>query len=498
MPVHHYTTVYPSGSNVRRLLFLIPLVLAPFLGVTHAADDLPDFGDSAGSIISPAQERRLGEAFVRELRSKGQIVDDAELEEYIQSLGLKLAWQADNQANPFDFFVVDSPVLNAFAVPGGFIGVHTGLILQTQTESELAGVIAHEVSHVTQRHSARMFEAASKLSIPAAVGVLGAILLGAVNPQAGQAAAAVVAAGQQQYALNFTRANEQEADRIGIQVMARAGFNPHGMPDFFERMQTANRYSDPAAIPEFLRTHPVTTNRIAESRDRADQFAGRQYDESQDYHLLRAKVKVQATKDPREAVQFYADSLRAGQYRSENVARYGYALALIRAGEYGKSRLQLDRLLQTAPENPHFLLAMARLNVAERGYEAALRNYQRVIELYPEHRPAVLGRVQALLASGRPKEARTQLRDYMTTHSADTRSYQLLAEAAGEAGDKIESHIAQAEYYYGTGELGLAIEQLKLARQEAGITYYQSERVQARLDQFQKEFDEEKKEKQLF
>jgi len=478
---------------------LIVFLLALFVGATaNSAEDLPDFGDSVGSVISPEQERRLGEAFVRDLRSKAVIVDDPELEEYIQSLGIKLATQADSHDHPLSFFLVDSPVLNAFAVPGGFIGVHTGLIQQTQSESELAGVLAHEISHVTQRHSARMFEAASKLSIPTAVGMLGAILLGAVSPEAGRAAIAAVAAGQEQYALNFTRANEQEADRIGIQVMARAGFNPHGMPDFFERMQTANRYSDPANIPEFLRTHPVTTNRIAESRERADQFALRKQEENEDYHFMRAKVRVLGTKEPREAVQFYADTLRSGQYQNEAAARYGYALALTRAGEYGKARLQLQRLLQTASENVHFLLALARLDVAEKDYASALQVYERTLALYPDHRAAVLGRVEALLANDQPKEARTVLRDYMSTHSSDTRSYQLLAEAEGQSGSMIESHIAQAEYYYGSGELGLAIEQLKLAKNEPGVTYYQNERVQARLDQFQKEFDEEKKEKKPF
>jgi predicted Zn-dependent protease len=483
---------------VYRILSLMPFALAFMVGIAHAADELPDIGDSAGAYISPEQELKLGQAFVRDLRSKGVILDDAELQEYMQSLGLKLAAHADAQANPFNFFLVKSPVLNAFAVPGGFIGVHTGLIQQTRSESELAGVLAHEISHVTQRHGARMFEAASQLSIPTAVGILGAILLGAVNPQAGQAAAAAVAAGQQQYALNFTRANEQEADRIGIQVMAHAGFDPYGMPDFFERMQTANRYNDPAAVPEFLRTHPVTTNRIAESRDRADQFKQHQYAENRDFHLMRAKIQVLGAKDPSEAVRFYADTLRAGQFQSEAVARYGYALALTRAGDYGNARLQLDRLLQAEAENVHFLLAMAELHAAERNYGGALRVYERALELYPDHRPAVLGRVETLLASEESKEARTVLRDYMTLHGADMRTYQLLAEAEGQAGSIIESHIAQAEYYYDSGELGLAIEQLKLAKNEPGATYYQGERVQARLDQFQKEFDAEKKDKQPF
>jgi len=482
-------------SPVRRLLSLLPICLALIAGAAHSVDELPDFGDSAGAFISPDQEYKIGRAFVRDLRSKGVILDDPELEVYLQGLGSRLASQADTQANPFDFFIVQSPVLNAFAVPGGFIGVHTGLIRETKSESELAGVLAHEISHVTQRHAARMFEAASRLSIPSAVGMLGAILLGVVSPQAGQAAMAAMAAGQQQYALNFTRANEQEADRIGIQVMARSGFNPQGMPDFFERMQTANRYNDPASVPEFLRTHPVTTNRIAESRERADAMKPSRYEENPDFHLMRAKVIVVDAKEPREAVNYYGESLRAGQFQNELVARYGYALALTAAGDYGKARLQLDRLLEAEPGNVHFRLASARLQVAQRAYKSALAIYDAILHDYPEYLPAVLGKVETLLAARDGKTARTVLRDYMTLHGSEPRTYRLLAEAEGMSGSKIESHIAQAEYYYGSGELGLAIEQLKVAKDAPGINYYQSERVQARLDQLQKEFDEEKKEK---
>jgi predicted Zn-dependent protease len=483
---------------VRRLLSILPLCLAMLAGAAHSIDELPDFGDSAGAFISPDQEYKIGRAFVREMRSKGLILDDPELEAYLQGLGSRLASHADTQSNPFDFFVVQSRVLNAFAVPGGFIGVHTGLIQETQSESELAGVLAHEISHVTQRHAARMFEAASRLSIPSAVGMLGAILLGVLAPEAGQAAMAAVAAGQQQYALNFTRANEQEADRIGIQVMARSGFNPQGMPDFFERMQTANRYNDPASVPEFLRTHPVTTNRIAESRERAEAMKPSRYEENSDFQLMRAKVLVIDAKEPRDAVAYFADTLRAGQYQSESAARYGYALALTAAGDYGKARLQIDRLLEADPENVHFRLAAARLQVAQHSYRTALAIYDGILQDYPDYRPAVLGKVETLLAARDGKTARTVLRDYMTLHGSDTRTYRLLAEAEGMTGSKIESHIAQAEYYYGSGELGLAIEQLKVAKDTPGITYYQGERVQARLDQLQKEFDEEKKEKDKF
>jgi predicted Zn-dependent protease len=477
---------------------LLIATTALIAGSSHAVDELPDIGDSAGALISPEQEYRIGTAFLRNLRSRDVVLEDPELQQYIQALGSRLAEHADTQPNPFTFFVVDSKVLNAFAVPGGFIGVHTGLIQETKSESELAGVLAHEISHVTQRHGARMYEAASQMSIPSAVGMLGAILLGVVAPQAGQAAIAAVAAGQQQYALNFTRANEQEADRIGIQVMGRAGFDPQGMPSFFERMQMANRYNDSALVPEFLRTHPVTTNRIAEARERAEKIATARVEENSQFQLMRAKVIVRGMKEPREAVRYFADSLREGQYVSESVARYGYALALTRAGDYGKAGLQLDRLLQSDPDNVNFQLAMARLQGAQKQYDAALASYARTLTSYPGYRPAVLGRIQVLLDAGQPGEARRELRDYMTLHGGDVTTYQLLAIAEGKAGSKIESHIAQAEYYYGSGELGMALEQLRVARTMPGITYYQGERVQARMDQIQKEMDDEKERKDGF
>lgn len=475
-------------------LLIAALAGAVLFAAAGRADDLPDMGDSAGSVISPEQERRIGEAFLRELRSQDVVIDDPEAEAYIQSLGQNLASLSDGQDNPFTFFLVDSPAINAFAVPGGFIGVHSGLILQAQTESELAGVVAHEISHVTQRHAARTFEAASKMSIPGAVGILGAILLGALHPEAGQAAIAAVAAAQQQYAINFTRANEREADNIGMQLLARAGFNPQGMPDFFERLERANRYSDPAYIPEFLRTHPVTTNRIAESRARADQLPAQQYLENLDFQLLRARLRVVTNRDPREAVRFFEETLRAGQYQDERAARYGYALALHKTGENGRARLQLERLRQAEPERIAYALAMARLDVTEKKHDRALATYDEVLKLYPEYRPAVLGSVEAWIAAGSPDRARAVLRDYMGVRQPDPESYRLLAEIEGQIGARIEARIAQAEYYYGNGELELAIEQLKQALRFGDISYYQQQRVQARLDQFHRELDEKKKE----
>lgn len=459
-----------------------------------ALEELPDIGDSAGTLISPEQEHRVGEAFLRDLRSQQAVIDDPEAEAYINALGHRLSSLAQGQTNPFTFFLVNSPVINAFAIPGGYIGVHAGLMLQTQSESELASVLAHEISHVTQRHAARTFEAASRLSLPSAVAMLGAIALGVVNPAAGQAALAAVTAGQQQYALNFTRANEQEADRIGMQLLAQSGFNPQAMADFFERLQTANRYNDPANIPEFLRTHPVTTNRIAEARARAERYPKRRYQESVGFYLARARLHVLTAKNPRDMVRLYEDNLRNGQYPVEEAARYGYALALAAAGETDKARQELERLSKAAPDEAAYMLALAKLDVDEEQYPRALQTYRQVLQLYPDYHPAVLGLVQTLLAGGKGREALQTLRDYTHAHDLDPRGYRLLAEAEGQAGDPVESHLAQADYYYANGELPLAIQQVKIVQQQNNATYYQRERAQAHQEQWQKELDEQEKE----
>jgi predicted Zn-dependent protease len=311
-----------------------------------------------------------------------------------------------------------------------------------------------------------------------------------------------------------------------MDLLERSGFNPEAMPRFFERLQTANRYNDPANVPEFLRDHPVTTNRIADARARADQYPRHPYKDSAAFYLMRARIRVLTSKDPQQALVYFRDTLREGRYapvdagedssakmsataggdadaylaysatdKPEEAARYGYALALMQVNEYGKARLQLQRLLQAKPESPTFLLASARLDIAEKEYKQGLSTYENLLRLYPGYRPAVIGLVEALLANNQAKKAQTLLRDYISRHDTDPTGYKLLAEAEGHIGDDVESHMAQAEYYYNNGDLHLAIEQLKLAQKVKGMSYYQRERVRARLDKFQKEFDEQKKEK---
>lgn len=308
---------------------LLLLLVASNIVQAVGTVDLPDIGDSSGSAVSPEFERRLGKAFMRSVRQHAKIVTDPEVESYIESIGYKLAANSDNNTLAFTFFVVDSPDINAFAAPGGVIGVNSGTILNSRSESELAGVIAHEISHVTQRHMARQFEQAGQFSLPRAAALLGAILIGIANPEAGAAALTIVTGVSAQAQINFTRANEEEADSVGIQLLARSGYDPQGMPSFFERLQQKSEYYQGNA-PEFLRTHPLTTSRIAESKARASKYKPVAYVNTASYELVKAKIEVNSYKHSKDAVTVFRDRLANTPAKNKKTARYGYVMALTR------------------------------------------------------------------------------------------------------------------------------------------------------------------------
>ncbi len=458
--------------------------LALSVALPAPAVDLPDMGDSAGSIISPEQERRLGEGMLREAYRYGVVIDDPEIETWFSGLGHKLAANADSSYDGgFRFFLVEADSINAFAAPGGFIGAHSGLILKSRNESELAAVMAHEICHVTQRHGARMIEAASKMSLPMAIAMLGAIVAAAANPEAGQAALTAVMAGQQQYAINFTRANEKEADRLGIQLLQRSGFDPEAMASFFEQLQLDNRYTDPKHMPEYLRSHPVSVNRIAEARQRTDDMEPQEHRSSLMYYLMREKLRVLTTRDTRLLIEQMEADLQNGNYQSLEVARYGYALALTRNADYDKARVQLDRLLTEQPEEAAFLLARAEVEMRAGNIIGGMDRFEQVAKLFPGYKPAVLGYVKALIDAGEPRQARDLLYDYAYGHDPDQRYYKLLAEAERLSGAPVESYLALAEYYYSLGEVNMAMQQLQIAQREPGIDYYLRERISARLEE---------------
>ena len=453
--------------------------------------DLPSIGDSSSSAISPEQQKQLGAEMMRQLRQSGIVLDDMEITSYINALGQRLASNSDSGGQQFPFFVVNDPAINAFAGPGGYIGVNAGLILAAENESELAGVLAHEISHVTQHHLARAFEAQQGLSLPSMAAMLAAVLIGTQSSEAGMAAISAVAAGGAQYQINFTRDNEKEADRVGIQTLAQSGYDPYGMPRFFERLQKSSRLygSHP---PEFLSTHPVTTNRIAEATSRAESYSGHKTQDSLDFQLIRAKLRVMEYNDPKqvfEDFQRYMD-------KSDNTPpykQYEYALLLSGVGKTTEAARILEKLHQSDPDRIAYRLALG--NVYERGgnYTQALKVYKDSLELYPDNLTFLLPYASALIAVNEAPLAYKLASNIRKNQYSNPLVYKLLAQAAEATGRKVEMHEAMSQYYYLNGYTRDAIQQLELASHVAGLSDYDSARIEARQKELETIFEEEKK-----
>ncbi|OQW93643.1 MAG: hypothetical protein BWK79_10045 [Beggiatoa sp. IS2] len=456
------------------------------------AIDLPDMGTSVDMTMSPLDEQKLGEAFMRQLRTEVEVIDNIEINTYLSALGHRLASYSNHPEQPFTFFIINEPSINAFAVPGGFIGVHSGLILKTQDESELASVIAHEISHVTQRHIARTIEATQRFSLPVMAALLAAIVLGATtdNPDIGMAAAAAATAGNIQMQLNFTRAHEQEADRIGMQILTDAGFDSRSMPAFFERLQTASRYSE-GGLPEFLRTHPVTTERIAEAYDRAEKHP-KFLKDTPLYHLMRAKLLVVIEKNPNQLIQQLQRMLKEGSYRDERATHYALALALFAGNQTAGVQTQLDWLLKHDEERLIYRLLEARLALVTNKLDKGLQIYEQTLKLYPQNQLLSLDYAEVLLQNRAADKAKNVLLALSATNNPHY--YHLLAEAYQGSGNIAEAGLAMAENYYLSGKTALAVEQLEQALRQDSLDFYLSARLEARLKALQQELREERAE----
>ncbi|TAL51545.1 MAG: M48 family peptidase [Methylovulum sp.] len=445
--------------------------------------ELPDMGDSSGTLITPEEEKEFGEAFFRSLHSQIAINQDAEIQQYIQTLGRKLAANSDAPSHPFHFFVVLENDINAFAGPGGYIGVNSGLILITEAESELASVIAHEIGHVTQRHLFRAAEAAGRLSIPTMAATLAAILLGTQSPAMGQAAIMAIQAGSVQFQINFTRENEEEADRVGMQTLANSQFDPRSMPTFFERLQQSTRYYG-QNIPEFLRTHPVTASRISDTRGRAETYPYKQYPDSLAYQLTKAKVRVLTAADDAETAKYFQSRISQGTTDQRIVARYGMGLVMLKAQKFKEAEPVFQSLAQEYPNQAQYASALARTALEGRDYGAALTRYKKLAEQYPENEAIKLEYVSCLLKVNKPEQAKENL----LSLDAGTRQlpiyWQLLAQAHSDLKQPAESHRYLAEYYYAIGQTQDAILQIKLAQKSKGLNFFVSSILNERLNFF--------------
>lgn len=483
---------------MRRLVAAITALtlLVPATVPAATGDDLPDIGGPSNSVLSRETELQIGRAIFRSLVDTNRVMGDPEIQEYVQDVGLKLAAQAQDGEYRFTFFVVNDPAINAFALPGGYVGIHSGLFLASASESELAGVLAHEVSHVTQRHISRAVFANQRNSILTMAAMLGAILLGAVGGSGdaitGAIATAQSVAAQQQ--INFTRANEYEADRVGVGVLAAAGFDPMGMPAFFE---TLARQSGPLAsqAPEFLRTHPVTVNRIAETRERAASLPRPDVRDTPGYSLTRARIRVLSSPTPEKTLEFFegerADPKRAGDLGTE----YGFALVHMELGQYAQAKEQFSSLLAANPGVIHFHTGLAGAELALGRRDAAFAGYEKAMGLFPRNVPLTVRYAEALLADGQAKKAHTILLDLLNNVPPTAEQVRLIALAASAAGDTADAHYYMAELHLIKGDVIMAADQLRLALSIPGLDDVQKARFTSRLEQIQEWLDRERKER---
>ncbi len=468
-----------------------PLLAGILLSHTALAQNLPDLGESAQSALSAAEEREIGESIMRDIRADPDYIDDPEISGYIQALGQRLTGAAPVSRRHYEFFVIRNAQVNAFALPGGYIGIHSGLILTAQTESELASVVAHEIAHVEQRHMARMVDKQNQLQIASIAGLALAILAASSSSQVAQAAAVTSQAAPLAAALSYNRDFEREADRVGFQILNDSGFDVHGMPAFFERMQRSTRLYENNA-PGYLRTHPLTSERIADMQNRALETRFRQLPDSVEFGLVRAKLRAE-TGSAEDAVAFFRDVLKERRFANEAAVHYGYAAALVRGKQADLAATEIGAARKAGLQHPMLETLAARVKLASGDRAGAIEILNAARKRYPDNLGVAYDYADALLSVRRARESLDMLVQLARQNPSDPKLYEMQARAYSELGKRTEQHRSLAEMYLLKGGLSAAIEQLRLAQQAGDADFFVLSAVDARLRELQKRYQSEVK-----
>lgn len=471
----------------RQLKKTLVATLIAALTITPAApvladstDTLPDMGTSAGSTLSIGQEMQMGDYYVRQLRGSAPLINDPLLVQYINSLGMRLVSHANSVKTPFHFYLINNDEINAFAFFGGNVVLHSALFRYADNESQLASVMAHEISHVTQRHLARAMEDQKNSAPLTWAGALGSILLAMASPQAGMAALTGTLAGTRQGMISFTQQNEQEADRIGIQVLQRAGFDPQAMPTFLEKLLDQARYS--SRPPEILLTHPLPESRLSDARNRANQMPAVVTQSSEDFYLAKARTLGMYKSGRNQLTSDLLDSWSKGNVREQRAAQYGRALQAMDASKYAEASQALQPLLREEPGNVWYLDLATDIDLGQKKNSEAINRLKNARELKTS--PVLqLNLANALLQSGQPAEAAAILNRYTFTNKDDINGWDLLAQAESALGHRDQELAARAESLALQGKLDQAISLLGSASSQVKLGSLQQARYDARIDQ---------------
>ncbi|AOE50070.1 M48 family metalloprotease [Kangiella sediminilitoris] len=470
-------------SKTKKAFLTLALSLS---GIAHSVAathnlDLPKIGEAAGSTLSVAEEQQIGDQIMRQIRGSQYLMKDPIVTDYIQQLGYRLvAANPDALERQFQFFVIQDNSINAFALPGGYIGIHSGLITASQSESELASVVGHEVAHVTQRHLARRLEAQSELSLPSILGVIASVLVATQDPEAGMAGVAATQAAGQQSIINHTRDNEKEADRIGITMLSSAGFDVRAAADFFETLQQASRYQ--FKPPEILLTHPLSRNRIAAARERAELYPKVNYQDSTDYHLVKSRIASKFLVNDRE--KFRQLSKKFNDKKLSGLGeRYLYAELLKNKGNLSTAINILSKLYEEHEGNQLLLFSLAEAHLANKSGDKMLPLLETQLAKHPNSTKLILATSRIYLNTEHVEKAEKLLLRYVDVNRFNPVYLKLLAEVQAKAGHTPEMYETTGQYLLLLGDLRTARRHFELALHANSKDPYAQTRIQARLEE---------------
>jgi len=457
-------------------------LLLPAASLHSQESGLPDIGGSGG-LLAGQQESDIGQQVMSSIRRSAPQIQDPLVYDYLQAITYKLVPFAPLDNRDLTLALIDSPSLNAFAVPGGIVGVNGGLFLNAATEQQFASVMAHELAHLSQRHFARRLEQQKTNAPLTLAGMIAGIVLSAVTQSdIGIAAIAGTQALSVQNMLAYSRAHEQEADRIGMAIMADAGLDPRGMPEMFEIMMRQNRLQG-NQVPEYLSTHPLTQNRVADSRNRAEQYPDERVRDGQEYHLVRSRLQVHYARSPEQAVEIFEGYLRNNKTMHNDAIRYGLAVAYQRNDQHPQAEKVLRELLINNPGRISFQVTLADNLIEQKRLEEARALLTGALSRNPGNYPVTWTLAEAELTDGNGATAASLLRQLSRQLPEREQIWLRLAEAEGMARNIVGVHRARAEYEALMGNLESAQRQLRQAQEKLPAGSTERQVVTQRLNQ---------------
>lgn len=444
-----------------------------------SSNQLPELGDASQTVLSARDEEKIANQILKQVAVSQDVFDDAEVTDYLQALGKRLGASSPDKQQKFYFFVLQDRSINAFAMPGGVIGVHTGLFISSNSESELASVLGHEIGHVTQHHLARMLASQKYDMFKNIAATALALLVMRSNPQAGMGAMTAASAAGIQRQIDYTREHEREADRVGLTILQDAGFDVRAMPAFFNTLQRATRFSD-GNMPSYLRTHPMTTERIADMGNRVQNMPYKQVNENPAFSLMRAKIRA-FQGSPTQMIEEFKNNLAEGRFQNEQSEHFGLAYAYLRANQAKNAQQEVQWLEQRGMVNPYMVtlkaVTLAKLGQVPEAQAQFLQGLQR----YPQHRILAQGQAESLINSHQWAAAVSFIQKQQQTFPDDPKLYDWLAAAYQGQGKQMLRHQALGEAYVRKYDIARAVDQFEIASKAKDGDFYLQSKVEARL-----------------